>query len=251
MTYKEILTDYSEAFYENDRFYRFKDEALASRFYSNYIDYKKMPSLELLQEDLATIKEEQKDYPLDFAMVFFPEDAAMNGDIKGFLEASKFVIEKHIIFTCPLENLKLSQKDIGDIRIEKLTPAYFKDYLDYKYQQRLEYGQVFAKQMYDWDQEHLPEEGSQIYLAIDGEKLVGDVTVWEYGDYIEIDDFSLLEDYRGRGIGSALQREASRDFQSAILISEEVNRDMYQHQGYQEAAYYWTALRHDKPSDVQ
>ncbi|MFU2181487.1 hypothetical protein ACM0P9_04370 [Streptococcus pluranimalium] len=61
-----------------------------------------------------------------------------------------------------------------------------------------------------------------------------------------MDDFQVEEAFRGRGIGSALQKEASKGYQYAILIAEEINRDMYQHQAYQEVAYYWTALRTGK-----
>lgn len=94
-----------------------------------------------------------------------------------------------------------------------------------------------------YNESYLRAEGSAIYLALDKGSIVGDITAWECGDYIEMDDFHVKETYRGRGIGTNLQYRASQDYQKVILISEEENRAMYEHQGYQEVAYYWTVLK--------
>lgn len=92
---------------------------------------------------------------------------------------------------------------------------------------------------------NLFSNGSNIFLALDGERIIGDLTVWYLGDYVEIDDFSVQKAYRGRGIGTALQRAALAGQQKVMLIAEEENRAMYQHQGYKEVSWYWTALQSD------
>lgn len=246
MTYKAILTDYSQAYRETERFYHFKDSHLKNRYYSNYLDYKTLPSLEQVIADLDYLKEEQKDYPLDYAMVFFPENEELRESLSTYLEASQFEIEKHLIFRAPISDLRFSEKGVNTITIERLSEHFFRDYLDYKYQQRFIYGENFAKEMYDWEQVNLPREGAEIFIARDGQNIIGDVTAWYYGDHIEMDDFSVLETYRGKGVGSALQKEASQGVQAAILISQEENRQMYEHQGYREAAHYWTAIRKEE-----
>lgn len=83
-------------------------------------------------------------------------------------------------------------------------------------------------------------------MAVKNDQIIGDVTAWVHGDFIEIDDFSVDEKFRGQGIGTNLQLEASRGFDKVILLSEEGNRAMYEHQGYQEVSHYWTALRGSK-----
>ncbi|MFZ2185997.1 MAG: GNAT family N-acetyltransferase [Streptococcus parauberis] len=248
MGYKELLNTNKMPYLDTDRFTHMKDDILSERYYSNYIDYKLVPNIEELAKDIDYIKEEQINYPHKYIMFNFPENYYPDLEIKEYLEKEGFKFSRHIIFTNQFSNLKLSQKDIGSITIEELHASDFSDYLDLKYQQSLVYGEDFAKQMLVYNRMHLPEKGSRIYVAKDGKKLVGDVTAWEYGEYIEIDDFSLIEDYRGKGIGSALQRTAAQYFKKLILVSEEENRDMYEHQGYQEAAYYWNALKSDNPS---
>lgn len=137
----------------------------------------------------------------------------------------------------------MSKKAVNGISIRPLSVDNRKCYLEYKYQQNLAYGKTYADEMLVFNEKHLPEPGSTVYLAFDGNQIIGDLTAWDYGQFVEMDDFSVKENYRGQGIGSALQKVASDGFPSAILIAEEINRNMYQHQGYEEVSYYWTALR--------
>lgn len=243
MTYKKLLYSYSQVYFENDRFYHLKDETRPTRYYSNYLDYKLLPSLVSLKEDLLYLKVEQKDYPTDYAMLFFPEKVDLPGEIKNHLRVAGFHLEKHLIFTCSIDNLSLSKKAVNGISIRPLSVDNRKCYLEYKYQQNLAYGKAYADEMLVFNEKHLPEPGSTVYLAFDGNQIIGDLTAWDYGQFVEMDDFSVKENYRGQGIGSALQKVASDGFPSAILIAEEINRNMYQHQGYEEVSYYWTALR--------
>ncbi|WP_368385833.1 GNAT family N-acetyltransferase, partial [Streptococcus dysgalactiae] len=154
-----------------------------------------------------------------------------------------FDFEKHLIFTNRRDHLNLTWHDSDSISIEPLSEATFSDYLAYKYEGYLDYGETYANQMQVYNESYLRAEGSAIYLALDRGSIVGDITAWECGDYIEMDDFYVKETYRGRGIGTNLQYRASQDYQKVILISEEENRAMYEHQGYQEVAYYWTVLK--------
>lgn len=190
--------------------------------------------------------EEQKDYPSQFAFIFFAKNAPLPESIETYLADEAFDLENHLIFTNKITNLKLSPQKQEHIRIEALSDDLLPSYLAYKYEANLEYGESYAQQMLADNKANLMKSESRIYLAIDGDQIVGDITAWECGDFIEMDDFSVLSHYRGQGIGSALQRRASKDFEQIILITEEENRLMYQHQGYQEVAYYWTALQSNR-----
>lgn len=247
MGFKNLLMSHNKVYKETASYYHMKNPQMNERYYDNYMDYKIMPSLHVFKEDMAYLSQEQKDYPDDYAMVFFPEQMPIPTDLQEYLEKEGFEFSKHIIFTNDLANLNLKKADLGTIRIEELSPESLTDYLQLKYQNNLEFGQDYAEQMLAFNKENLPEKSSKIYIASDGDKLIGDVTAWDYGDYVEIDDFSVLEDYRGRGIGSALQSSASQGYQKVILISEEENRAMYEHQGYEEVSYYWTVLKSSRP----
>ena len=245
MDYKELLESGEPVYRETTRFKHFKNPVTSERYFSNYLSYKLMPNLSELREDLTYLAQEQAGYVSKYAFLFFAEKGEWSPEIRNFLEREGFETAKHLIFTNSVDQIQLRCSDLGDIRILELDDSYLDAYLAYKYQAHLEYGQAYADQMRADNEANLLSNGSKIFLALDGERIIGDVTAWFFGDYVEVDDFSVQEAYRGRGIGSALQRAALAGQKKVILIAEEENRAMYQHQGYEEVSWYWTALQSD------
>ena len=245
MDYKELLESGEPVYRETTRFKHFKNPVTSERYFSNYLSYKRMPSLSELEADLAYLAQEQAGYVSNYAFLFFAENGEWSQEIRDFLEREGFETAKHLIFTNSVDQIQLRCSDLGDIWILELVDSYLDAYLAYKYQAYLEYGQAYANQMRADNEANLLSNGSKIFLALDGERIIGDVTAWFFGDYVEVDDFSVQEAYRGRGIGSALQRAALAGQKKVILIAEEENRAMYQHQGYEEISWYWTALQSD------
>ena len=245
MDYKELLESGEPVYRETTRFKHFKNPVTSERYFSNYLSYKRMPSLSELEADLAYLAQEQAGYVSNYAFLFFAENGEWSQEIRDFLEREGFETAKHLIFTNSVDQIQLRCSDLGDIWILELVDSYLDAYLAYKYQAYLEYGQAYANQMRADNEANLLSNGSKIFLALDGERIIGDVTAWFFGDYVEVDDFSVQEAYRGRGIGSALQRAALAGQKKVILIAEEENRAMYQHQGYEEVSWYWTALQSD------
>ena len=245
MNYKERLESGEPVYRETTRFKHFKNPVTSERYFSNYLSYKRMPSQSELREDLTYLAQEQEAYPTSYAFLFFSEKEEWSPEIRNFLEREGFETAKHLIFTNSVDQIQLRCSDLGGIRILELDDSYLDAFLAYKYQAHLEYGQAYVDQVLADNEANLLSNGSKIYLALDGQRIVGSVTAWFLGDYVEIDDFSVQEAYRGRGIGSALQRAALAGQKKVILIAEEENRAMYQHQGYEEISWYWTALQSD------
>ncbi|MGT2935368.1 GNAT family N-acetyltransferase [Streptococcus castoreus] len=243
MSYKTLMESGEPVFKETVRYKYFKNAVTSECYFSNYISYKHMPSLHDFKRDMAYLAAEQMDYHSDYSFVFFAENAELTEELSHYLKETDFKLEKHIIFTNLLVNLKLVPRAVEGVSIVLLDETRLDAYVAMKYRQALQYGQLYADQMKADTQTNLLENGSKVYLAIKDDEIIGDVTAWFFDDYVEIDDFFVDEAYRGQGIGTSLQWEASRGFEKVILISEEENRAMYEHQGYQEVAYYWTALR--------
>ncbi|MGT2911516.1 GNAT family N-acetyltransferase [Streptococcus cameli] len=243
MNYKDLMESGETTYLETDRFKHFKDAQMSERYFSNYISYKTNPSLLNFQQDMAYLATEQAGYASDYSFVFFAEKAELTTELKAHLEEAGFETLKHLIFTNQVTNLRLSDKSLPDVSIVPLGDLYREAYFAKKYQDYLAYGTTYADQMQLSNQAGLPKPGSQIFLAIKEEEIIGDVTAWYFGEFVEVDDFRVDDAFQGQGIGSALQKAAIADYEQVILIAEEENRDMYQHQGYQEASWYWTALR--------
>lgn len=251
MNYKNLLESGEPVHYENDRFKHFKNPVTSERYFSNYLSYKIMPTTVQLEQDLAYLGQEQKGYASDFAFLFFAENQDFSVEMKKYLDSQGFECSKHLIFTNLVENLQLKARDLGDIRIVQLDESHLNAYLQVEYQAHLQYGQTYADQMLADGRATALTNGSKVYLALDGEKIIGSLTAWFFEGYVEVDDYHVDSAYQGRGIGSALQMAALENQEKVILIAEEENRDMYQHQGYKEVAWYWTALRSDSRMKVQ
>ena len=243
MNYKELLESGEAIYKETDRFRYFKNPITSERYFSNYLSYKKMPTVDELKADLDYVADEQANYASDFAFLFFAEKEEFSNALRKELGGKGFEFSKHLVFTNSVDQLQLRPRDLGAIKIVELTEEHLVAYIQMKYQSHLEYGQVYANQMKADHEANLLSNSSKVYLAMDGEKIIGDVTAWFFGDFVEVDDFHVDKEYRGRGIGTALQLAAIADYQQVILISEEENRAMYEHQGYTEVSWYWTALK--------
>ncbi|MGT2754775.1 GNAT family N-acetyltransferase [Streptococcus ovis] len=248
MNYKELLESGEPIYKENDRFKYFKNPVTSERYFSNYLSYKVMPTVDELKVDLAYIADEQANYASDFAFLFFAEKEEFSDVLRKELEEQGFEFSKHLVFTNSVDQLQLPPRDLGAIKIVELTEEHLETYIQMKYQGNLEYGQVYANQMKADHEETLLSNSSKVYLALEGDKIIGDVTAWFFGAYVEVDDFHVAKEYRGRGIGTALQLAAIADYQKVILISEEENRAMYEHQGYTEVSWYWTVLKSNNRS---
>lgn len=248
MNYKELLESGEPVYREDARFKHFKNPITSERYFSNYISYKTMPTVDELETDLTYLATEQADYVSNYAFLFFAEQEDFSTNLRVALESQDFEFSKHLVFTNRVEKLHLKPRDLGDIQIVALGEEHLTAYIEMKYQDQLEYGQIYADQMKAENEAHLLENSSKVYLALDGEKIVGDVTAWFLGDYVEVDDFHVAKEYRGRGIGTALQLAAIADHKQVILIAEEENRAMYEHQGYTEVSWYWTALKSNNRS---
>lgn len=243
MNYKELLESGEPVYHETARFRHMKNAVLSERYFSNYLSYKKNPDLLELQTDLAYLEKEQADYAEDYAFLFFAENTELSENARKELELRDFSLFKHLILTNQVDRLQLKQRDVDGIRIVKLDESYLDEYLQVKYQEQLVYGETYADQMRTENAASLLHNGSTVYLALFENQIVGDVTAWFFGEYVEIDDFHVRKDFRGRGIGTMLQQSALKERSKVILIAEEENLAMYQHQGYQEVAWYWVALR--------
>ena len=156
-----------------------------------------MPSLSELEADLAYLGKEQAGYVSHYAFLFFAENQELSAEVVEYLKDKGFGFSRHLIFTNSVDQIQLRCSDLGDIRILELDDSYLDAYLTYKYQAHLEYGQAYADQMRADNEANLLSNGSKIFLALDGERIIGDVTAWFFGDYGEVDDFSVQEAYRG------------------------------------------------------
>lgn len=242
MDFTRLMVAEEQPTVATERWSYFQDKSRPSTYWSNYLLYEVLPSLAEFEADVAWIKEQQSGYERTYVHVFFPDQADLSEELTAYMATEDYEVTKHLVMTAPVSALKLADKPLDGIAIVELSEELLPLYQDYRYQQRLVFGQDYAEEARQADQTIL-EEDCRIFLALHEGRIIGDVTGWYFGDYAEIDDFRVDEVFRGRGIGSQLQRAAIGDCQQVILLAEEENQQMYQHQGYQVASYHYNVLK--------
>ncbi len=87
--------------------------------------------------------------------------------------------------------------------------------------------------------EHYQKDVIKRLVAYSNNEPIGVVDVIESENYIELDGFGVLEQFRHQGIGSTMQSitseyAISRDHKPVILVAdgEDTAKDMYAKQGY-------------------
>ncbi|AXQ78595.1 N-acetyltransferase [Streptococcus chenjunshii] len=242
--YKNILMNHLQKKQVSERYIYYGRPDLALRYDNNIWDYHLMPDREMFEADLSFIAQEQKDYPLDYANIAFPEKTELPVSWQTQLQADGFELERLLIFTAPAVSLNLSHSAASaDIKIEQLSETTYQAYMDKHAEEYRQYGDAYYQQMTLFNQELINVPDGKLFLAVKNGQIVGELTVWYSQYFAEIDNFMVDESLRGQGIGKRLQEEAIKTADSVILIAAEENRAMYEYQGYQETAFYWTAFK--------
>ncbi|AND79450.1 GNAT family N-acetyltransferase [Streptococcus pantholopis] len=240
--YKEILMAHLQKKLVTERYIYYSRSDLALRYDNNLLDYQIMPDRDSFKEDLDFIALQQKGYPLSYVNIAFPEKIELPEPWQAQLYGEGFELKRFLVFTAPAASLNLS--DSGAVRIEELSETSYQDYMDKHEEEYRQYGDTYYQQMSLFNRELASNtSGGKIFLAIKKGQIVGELTAWYSQHFVEIDNFIVDEDLRGQGIGKHLQDRAVKTADSVILVTEEDNRAMYEHQGYQEAAFYWSAFK--------
>ncbi|MFS1663458.1 GNAT family N-acetyltransferase [Streptococcus sp. zg-JUN1979] len=239
MGFYERLVIHQRLETETSRFIYFKDALLSERYDANVLAYKKMPSLMEIQSDIAFVRQAQKDYPSDYVQIDFPENATLPRLLDDYVTQEGFERSTYLIFWATSEDLVLSSKKVEGVSVHRLDEELFERYYHYIYPSLEAYGQVYAQQMFKYKKGFIENPQASIFLALKDESIVGEITAWYHGDSVEFDEFEVVKELRGQGIGSLLEKAAmTKSVSNVILIAEEENRHLYQHQGFKEVGHY-------------
>ena len=244
MYYQKVLSRRSRLSHETERFVYFKNTDLSERFSENYLLYKSVPSLKQFQEDMAFLRREQADYSSRYVHFHFPENQALPEELAQFLRAEHFQVSEHLIFWAEVDRLKLSQKIPQKVEVKAMDASLYPLYKAVSSPYYLDYSKAYSQQMAGYNYAFVENEQASLFLALTGQKIIGVMAAWYSGDIVEMDGFEVAESWRHQGVGSLLQKASlTNGVAKAILIAEEENRPLYEHQGFQQVAYYIDAIK--------
>lgn len=241
ITFKQIYNS-GKIIYRHELFDHRHDDGILSRYDSNFIQFKQMPSVKQLQEAIQYLSKFHQQRGQKFVKLKFPENEvpskeilnALNGYTIGFLE----------LYTL---NPK-SFKGIGtEVEVQFVGEAQLQDFLKLQYEEDLYYGERYAKEKQNFLLREREKEGHHHIIAYKNNMPVGFVELIETEDTVEIDNFFVIATKRGLGIGAAIQQfvMSYAKHKTIILVAdgEDDVRKMYKKQGYTYRGFQYEAFR--------
>lgn len=229
-----------------DTYTHFHLPAMPLYYDSNYIAFKKMPTVSEFQKAEHALKiyhTARNQHHLKFT---FPQDEPISKEVNAYLN-------QHDYDTGFLELYVLDPKDFPDIRpssaiqVSPVTPSKLDDYL---YLQRTideQFGKEFAAQKQLQHKKNFSDPKIVQLVATFKDELAGSVDLIVNNQTVEIDGLHVLENMRHKGVGSQMQQWSLEQFPDKLVIlvadGEDTPRDMYQQQNYKYMGFQYEAVK--------
>lgn len=220
----------------------FYDAALPSRYGSNFMVFKHMPSL----EEFKHYEQQQKAFHTLHNMThrrfLFPENEAFTTDVAQYITAQHYDVGSLELYAMlPIEfHGRLNE----EVVVQYVDNTLFDAYLAFQYTIDLEHGEAFAAEKQQLFKQQFYESHVMFVAALIDGVIVGTLTLFETPDTIELDSFVVAHAFQRRGIGSTMQHfvMTNHTTQTILLVADgdDTLREMYQKQGY-----HYCAARHE------
>ncbi|TDM02306.1 GNAT family N-acetyltransferase [Macrococcus carouselicus] len=237
-----------EFYQDYGRFVHYHTPSQLIRYYSNFFLYDEVP-------DLATFKADEK-LQSDFheargqhhLLFIFPDNVELPHDLMLYAESASYKLEKMELYRT--DNLTLKKRS-GDVKVVSENDEIFADFLKVCRAGELEYGEEFADLKEEMHTRDLEDDSIIQLVAYHEDQPVGKLEAIINESIIELDDFYVLEGFRGLGIGSALQQQVLTFGKSLLLIADgnDTPREMYERQGYRKISERYELLKVKSSSD--
>lgn len=231
---------------ENNLYKHFHYPEMLSRYDSNFIEFKQMPTL----EEFVQIENYLRDFHLkngqEHLKFIFPQDIEISSDVNQHLNNKDYSIGFLELYKIQPENFTDVIGNEG-ISIEVVNSFTLHDYLNLQFHQDLQFGENFAKEKQNSLQNCFEDESIVQIIAYYQDTPAGAVDVILTEDTAEIDNLFVIDNLQRKGIGSQLQKFVMKMVhdKTVILVAdgEDTPRDMYQKQGYTLCGFQYEALK--------
>ncbi|UGB28698.1 GNAT family N-acetyltransferase [Metabacillus sp. B2-18] len=221
---------------ENNVYKQFHYPEMLVRYDSNFIEFKELPSLPEFKPVEKYLREYHQKNGQKHVKFYFPANKKPTTELNAYLEDRGYEIGFIELYAIqPKHFPKLVNNP--DIEIKEVTEENVETCLHLQYQHDLEYGSEFANQKKDLIKRQFEDPNILQILAYYKGNPAGYVDIIISNETAEIDNLSVEEKYRNKGIGSKLQNYVMETFpqKTVILIAdgEDTPREMYKKQNYQ------------------
>ena len=213
---------------------------------SNYIAFKKMPTVSEFQKAEHALKIYHTARDQHHLKFTFPQDEPISKEVNAYLN-------RHDYDTGFLELYALNPQDFPDVSLSsaiQVSPVTASNLEDFLHLQRIideQFGKAFAAQKQLQHKRNFSDpDFVQLVAYFDGE-LAGSVDLIVNERTVEIDGLHVLEQMRHKGIGSQLQRWVMDQYPDKLVIlvadGEDTPKEMYQRQNYKFIGYQYETVK--------
>ncbi|MFJ7409020.1 MULTISPECIES: GNAT family N-acetyltransferase [unclassified Lysinibacillus] len=218
---------------------------MLSRYDSNYILFKMMPSLTTFKEIEQMLRTFHQKHNQKHLKFIFPSNEKISPDIHSYLTEEKYDIGFLELYT--IEPSQFATRVNHHVDVQPVTEDNLEVFLKLQYEEDLKYGETFAteKQALLKRRFHDPSK-HQLLAYFDGFP-AGSMELIEEDTTVEIDNLFVLEAFQRNGVGTQLQQYVMQKFHHKIVIlvadGEDTARDMYQKQNYVYQGFQYEVLK--------
>lgn len=232
----EDIHNPAKLYAENELYKHYHYPEMLVRYDSNFIDFKKMPTVEEFNEAASYLREFHVARGQKHVKFTFPANEKPSLELTTYLSDEYYCIgflELYAIQPDQFPNVKDNPK----IDIQVVTEEIFDVFLKLQYEQDLAFGSSFADQKVGLHKRNFADCNVMQILGFYEGIPAGAVQVNLSAQYAEIDDLVVDDSFQGKGIGSRLQKLVMDMFKEKTVIlvadGDDTPREMYQKQNYQ------------------
>ncbi|MDN4495627.1 GNAT family N-acetyltransferase [Ureibacillus aquaedulcis] len=230
---------------ETEEYKQIHEPDFLSRYDSNLITWKCMPTVDLLKEAEGSLRDFNLQTSQKHLKFIFPPNEKLTDEIQAYLSSNNYSIGFLELYSIQPNDFSASGN--AEAAIQFVTREKLEDFLHLQFNEDLQFGENFAKEKQTFLRNQYTKDNVHYILAYDQAKPVGSVILFDKEDTTEIDNLFVLESYQRKGIGSAIQHFIMKHFHDKTIIlvadGEDTPREMYQRQNYCLEGFQYEALK--------
>ncbi|MFD1039710.1 GNAT family N-acetyltransferase [Virgibacillus byunsanensis] len=235
ITFDHIYT-LGHVVYENNQYRHFHYPEMLIRYDSNFLDFKKFPSLLELKEAENYLRLFHLKYGQKHVKFYFPANEKPTVEILDYLHHSGYETGYLELYSIEPAQFPIVEYN-PDIEVDYVTEKNFETFLKLQYEQDLQFGSEFADEKVKLHKRNFRDEMVIQIMAFYKGIPAGSVDVMIAGETAEIDNLNVNESFQRKGIGSRLQQFVTEEFSDKTIIlvadGEDTPKEMYRRQNYQ------------------
>lgn len=235
ITFEDIYT-LGEIVAENVQYRHYHYPEMLTRYDSNFIEFKMLPSLTEFKEAETYLREFHLEKGQKHVKFYFPANIKPSEELITYLTDMGYEIGFLELYAIQPKHFP-SVRNNPDIDIQVVTDKTLEALLHLQYQHDLDFGSDFAMQKADLIKRQFEDQNIQQVIAFYKGCPAGYVDVIISSETAEIDNLAVDQQFRNKGIGSRLQKFVMDTFPEKMVIlvadGEDTPREMYKKQNYQ------------------